>query len=116
MFNLDLAVLVLMELLGTCIVVTGNKVMCNINYITVLINLWICNDKDFVFVAVCVCGEFSDGCGGHVPRDLQERLQKRAADSWHVYNLFLHRSHHVYGGKDKFNTVSMNMLMGETNK
>lgn len=51
------------------------------------------------FFAVCVCGEFSDGCGGHVPRHLQEGLPQGAADSGDVHHLFLHRPHHVYGGK-----------------
>lgn len=63
-----------------------------------------------------MCGEFSDSCGGHVPRDLQERLQKRAADSWHVYSVLLYRSHHVYRGKGRFHTVSMNVLIGASNK
>lgn len=52
----------------------------------------------FVF-SVCVRGEFSDSRGGHVPRDLQERLPQRAADSGHVHHLLPHRAHHVYGGK-----------------
>lgn len=56
-------------------------------------------NKDLVSVAVCVCGEFGDSCGGHVPRDLQERLPQRAADSGHVYSLLLHWSHHVHRGK-----------------
>lgn len=52
----------------------------------------------FVSVPVCVCGEFGDSCSGHVSRDVQERLPQRAADSRHVYCLFLHRTHHVYRG------------------
>lgn len=63
-----------------------------------------------------MCGEFSDSCGGHVPRDLQERLQKRAADSWHVNSVLLHRSHHVYRGKGRFHIVSTNVLIEDSNK
>lgn len=48
--------------------------------------------------AVCVCGEFGDGCGGHVPWDLQERIPPRAADPGDVCGLLPHRTHHVYRG------------------
>lgn len=53
----------------------------------------------YFYFLVCVCGEFGDSRGGHVPRDLPERLPQRAADSGHVHHLLPHRAHHVYGGK-----------------
>lgn len=58
------------------------------------------------FFSVCVCGEFSDSRGGHVPRDLPERLPQRAADSGHVHHLLPHRTHHVYGGKTQLRRQS----------
>lgn len=61
--------------------------------------LVICNRGKVFSAPVCVCGEFSDGCGGHVPRDVQERLPQRAAHSRHVCSLLPHWAHNVYGGK-----------------
>lgn len=52
--------------------------------------------------AVCVCGEFGDSCGGHVPWDVQERIPPRAADPGNVRGLLPHRAHHVYRGEHRF--------------
>lgn len=63
------------------------------------------NDESFYQVAssaVCVCGEFGDSCGGHVPWDVQEGIPPRAADPGNVCGLLLHRAHHVYRGEDPF--------------
>lgn len=62
-----------------------------------------CKRNNIVFFvclcSVCVRGEFGNSCGGHVPGDVQKRLPQGAADPRHVYRLFPHRTHYVYGGK-----------------
>lgn len=51
------------------------------------------------FVAVCVCGEHCDSCGGHVPQGVPQGLQEGAAHPRPLHRVLLPWPHHADWGE-----------------